>query len=52
MLREYCEFSYEDVLQELHHIREELRDKQLYEEMIAFVKEFIGRAKFLLYKYC
>lgn len=52
LVREYCEFSFEDLLNELYLIRHELHDKELYSEMVQFIRQFIAKAKYLLYKYC
>ncbi len=51
MLREHCEFSFDDLLSELHLIRHELRDKEIYTQMVQFIILVISKAKYLLYKY-
>lgn len=52
MLREYCEFSYEELLEELRYIREEMRDKELYREFLEWIKVVLTKIKYLLYKHC
>ena len=39
-------------MDELDFIRNELKDRELYEEMLSFIKYLVERVKYLLDKHC